>query len=204
MLENVENINDIISVKTCTFTGHRPDKLYGYNLNTPRYQLLAQKLASYLRGLIENEGVKRFITGGALGFDTVAFFVIEQMKREYEDIENILAIPCEKQYIKWKNVVDVERYFRMKKQADNIIYVDTLEKYQSKKNTPIGDYDEDKMQLRNEYMVDNSNYIVALWNNIEKGGTYNCIDYATKQSNCNKVIVINPSTLEFTLKRNSI
>ena len=184
-----------IKVKTCTFTGHRPDKLYGYSLDNPKYQILAQELAKHLRWLIENERVKRFISGGAIGYDTVAFFVVEQMKREYEGIENILAVPFQNQFIKWREV-DKERYFRMKAQADEIVYVDTLEEYQTKHDTPIGDFSNAKMQRRNEYMVDNSNYMVALWNGDKKGGTYNCVKYVLKQSHYNRIAIMNPDTFE--------
>lgn len=185
----------IIPVKTCTFTGHRPNKLYGYSLDNPRYQMLAQTLAKHLRHLIENEGVRRFISGGAIGYDTVAFFVVEQMKREYEGIENILAVPFENQYIKW-NSVDKERYSRMKAQADTIVYVDTLEDYQTKNdNTPIGDYSNPKMQRRNEYMVDNSNYMIALWDGTS-GGTGNCVKYVLKQSHYHQIAIMNPHTFE--------
>ena len=36
------------------------------------------------------------------------------------------------------------------------------------------------MQLRNQYMVDQADYIVAAWDGT-KGGTGNCVDYAVKQ-----------------------
>jgi uncharacterized phage-like protein YoqJ len=187
---------EIIS-NTCTFTGHRPQKLYGYNLDNPKYQQLAKCVAKELRLLIENRGVRFFISGGAIGFDTVAFFVVEKMKREYPTlgIKNILAIPFENQFIKW-NETDKERYIRMKNLADDIVYVDTLSSYQVKNDSPTGHFSNIKMQKRNEYMVDNSSYIVALWDGERKGGTYNCLEYVYKQKDFNKTIIVNPSTLK--------
>lgn len=186
------NIKDI----TCTFTGHRPSKLYGYDLNNPKYQVLAQALAKHLRMLIAEKGVRRFISGGAIGFDTVAFFVVEQMKREYKslEIENILAIPFEKQYCKWRKT-DVDRYNRMKLLADKVIYIDELKQYQLK-NAQIGVYNPIKMQKRNEYMVDESSYIVALWDDLKIGGTYNCIKYLKdkRYEQYNNISVMNPKT----------
>ena len=37
------------------------------------------------------------------------------------------------------------------------------------------------MQLRNEYMIDKCDYLVACWNGT-KGGTYNAIRYAEKRT----------------------
>ncbi|PAD70641.1 hypothetical protein CHH83_02225 [Bacillus sp. 7586-K] len=37
------------------------------------------------------------------------------------------------------------------------------------------------MQKRNEWMVDNSDYVIAVWDGT-KGGTGNCVKYAQKQN----------------------
>ena len=63
--------------------------------------------------------------------------------------------------------------------ADEVIYVDRLvnTKYVVA-NNKIDIYVANKMQLRNEYMVDNSDKVIAYFNGEKKGGTYNCIKYA--------------------------
>jgi uncharacterized phage-like protein YoqJ len=48
------------------------------------------------------------------------------------------------------------------------------------------------MQKRNEYMVDNSDIVIAVWDG-SKGGTYNCVKYAEKLGK--KIIVINPKEI---------
>ena len=49
------------------------------------------------------------------------------------------------------------------------------------------------MQKRNEYMVDNSDYVIAVWNG-KPSGTGNTVKYAKKK---NKVaLLVNPKTLE--------
>jgi uncharacterized phage-like protein YoqJ len=50
------------------------------------------------------------------------------------------------------------------------------------------------MQIRNEWMVDNSHFTLAIWNGIQKGGTWNCIQYARKQGKT--VWHLHPQTLE--------
>jgi uncharacterized phage-like protein YoqJ len=49
------------------------------------------------------------------------------------------------------------------------------------------------MQKRNEWMTDNSKYIIAVWDGT-KGGTGNCVNYGKK---VNKLITsLHPKTLE--------
>lgn len=54
------------------------------------------------------------------------------------------------------------------KQADEVTYVS--------KET----YTEGCMQKRNEYMVDQADYVYAVWNGTS-GGTGNCVKYAKEQ-----------------------
>ena len=186
--------------KTCTFTGHRPGKLYGYSLDNPKYQVLAKHLLKVLRHLVEVEGVRRFITGGAIGYDTVAFFCVERIKGEYEGIENVLAVPFKNQPALW-NEVDKERYSRMLKLADKIVYVDELDDYKVVEDgVEVGDFSPIKLQKRNEYMVDSSNYMIALWDGVKSGGTYNCLTYLNKQSHFLKIGIMHPKTLEVEYK----
>jgi hypothetical protein len=44
-----------------------------------------------------------------------------------------------------------------------------------------GGYSPDKLQGRNEWIVDNVNLMLALWDG-SKGGTYNCIQYCNKKN----------------------
>lgn len=50
-------------------------------------------------------------------------------------------------------------------------------------------YEADVMQKRNEYMVDHSDIVLAVWNG-KKSGTENCIKYAEKMGK--KVEYIEP------------
>jgi len=53
-----------------------------------------------------------------------------------------------------------------------------------------GEYAAWKMQVRNCWMVDNSDEIIGIFNGYPGGGTYNCIQYAKSK---NKIIhLINP------------
>lgn len=49
------------------------------------------------------------------------------------------------------------------------------------------------MQKRNEYMVDNSDYVIAVWKG-KPSGTCNTVKYAMKNNKV--VLLVNPQTLE--------
>lgn len=158
----------------CCFTGHRPNKLYGYDLNHKGYQILAKNIRACAKNLVLNYGVDTFISGGALGVDTVAFFAIESLKKEFPNVKNVIAVPFDGQSRIWKSQVDIDRYNRMLKIADKLIYVDKLQKYSA---NSIGA----KLNRRNDFMVDSSSYIITAWNGDKSGGTFNCLKAAHKR-----------------------
>lgn len=180
-------------MKTIAFTGHRPDKLYGYDLKNDKYLKLNKFLEKILEEKIINEGYDTFISGGALGFDTVAFLSVKNLKKKYPNIKNIMAVPFENQHSKW-SLKDVNLYNWMKNIADEVVFVDNLENY-NRTDANIGMFHKDKLMIRNEYMVDNADLLIALWDGNNKSGTANCVKYA-KNKLYNPTVVINPNTLE--------
>lgn len=143
-------------------TGHRPDKLGGYDVET---QLRLYTLAFNNLSVFKPEKV---ITGMALGWDTALAVACSDLK-----IPFIAAVPFRGQHLKW-NLDLQDRYNIMLLEASEVVYVSDE------------GYAPYKFQLRNMWMVDNSELVLALWNGDEEGGTYNCIQYALDK---NKPIV---------------
>ena len=170
------------------FSGHR--SIYGYNYSDRRYTRLMNKLDEYLFKEGFYKDGNKFISGGAIGFDTLSFRMIDKISKTY-DIENILAIPFKNQSKKWSDK-DKRVYEDMKLIADKVIYVDTLDDYKIK-TVPEGMYHPAKMQKRNAFMVDNSDVVISCWDG-SKSGTYNCIKYAKKKGK--RIINIDPVSLE--------
>ena len=189
-------------MKTICFTGHRPDKLKrGYDLESFSYQklrgILRNKIVEVINDTIDNQDNKefKFIFGGAIGVDQLSFSICEELKQEAKEYEACriqleLAIPFEKQASKWYER-DADRYELQKQHADILTFVDTVEGYEFKGGA-LGEYHPAKMQLRNKYMCDNSDIVIAVWNG-SKGGTANCVSYAKKQGK--EIIVINPDEI---------
>ncbi|MDL5612196.1 SLOG family protein [Bacillus halotolerans] len=163
--------------KTVCFTGHRPNKLGGYDMKNPTMLKLKDKLLEVIEELIIKEEKSRFITGGALGTDQAACWCVHIIKKKYPHIKNIIATPFKEQDKVWS--ADQKMWYkRMLDVADEIINVEELDKYKVSGDKP-GEFSPAKMQKRNEYMIDHSEAIVAVYDGT-KSGTRNCLNYAKK------------------------
>ena len=114
-------------------------------------------------------GYRCFITGGAIGFDTLSAQTVLNAKQEHrrKKIKLILAIPYPEQADEWDRS-DVDEYERIKALADEVVYISK----EKKKGC---------MHKRNRYMVDNSSLCVAYMTR-KSGGTAYTVEYA-QQSN---------------------
>lgn len=137
-------------------TGHRPHKLGGYD------GYLFAQLVNFATAILMESQPKKIITGMALGWDIALAEAALGLHIPY-----IAAVPFEGQEARWR-VLDVLRYQRLMKAAAECVVV-----------TP-GAYARWKFQDRNEWMVNHSNEVLALWDGSD-GGTANCVGYAQKQ-----------------------
>lgn len=159
---------DIVKAKTCCFTGHRPDKLYGYDMNSEGNLKLRKSIRNAIVHHIENFGVDTFISGMALGVDMWAALEVIRLREKYPHIKLVAAIPCIRQWSKW-NPKDTLLWRQITQKCDFVHMVT---------NAP---YTPSCMQIRNIWMVDHSKYIIAVYDGSESGGTFNCLKYARKQ-----------------------
>jgi uncharacterized phage-like protein YoqJ len=185
---------------TVGFTGHRSDrmggfqdKLGGYDNKHPIVLKLKVVLFREIEALIL-KGKIQFIFGGALGFDTLAFWVTHDLKKKYPHIKLIVAIPFknqEKQWVKQKMFVAVKWYFRMLKVADEVIDVARSEGYETHEDPqiPIDDFSIKKMNVRNKFMVDPSGTMIAFFNGERKSGTSSCINYIKSAKSGHRAII---------------
>lgn len=158
--------------KACCFTGHRPKSLRcGYNeehLNCKQIKILLQH--EIIR-LIDNFAVTRFISGMAQGVDIWAAEIIIGLKEDYPEITLEAVLPCSSQTRGW-NVKYRERYDRMLNLCDKVTCLQE-------------EYSPNCMMKRNRYMVDMSDFVMAVWNG-KPSGTANTIKYAVK---CGKQVI---------------
>ncbi len=152
------------------FTGHRPDKLGGYKLPNPTYIRVCKEIDRLLRELKP----EKVITGMALGIDQWAAMIAHKL-----GIPFLAAIPFEKQENKWPE--ESQKTWRLlRKLASEEVIISP------------GGYSAEKMQARNQWMVDHCDKLIAIYNGDKTGGTANCINYA--QSIEKEIIFIDPRT----------
>ncbi|MCY8549487.1 DUF1273 domain-containing protein [Bacillus haynesii] len=171
--------------KTLAFTGHRPDKLFGYDPLEEGNMRLFLKLKTLVERLINRRGIDTFVSGMALGSDMWSAQVVLSLRKKYPHIKLICAVPCMNQSEKWKRE-DKDTYHNILKDADHICYI-------SKEN-----YTPWCMQRRNEWMIDNSKFLIAIWDGVEAGGTWNTVKYANKRQR--SIIRLDPKSLSVTLQ----
>lgn len=112
-----------------------------------------------------NEGFNTFLCGMALGFDSLCFSILEEFREEY-DIEIIACVPCLGQEDKFTTSQKRE-YKRMLKMANEVIVF-------------AENYFRGCMQIRNRYLVDNSERLIC-YLTTSSGGTFYTVEYALKK-----------------------
>lgn len=161
-------------------------------MKNPTMLKLKGKLLTLLEELIQ-DGVTIFISGGALGLDQAAFWCVHILKKKYPHVKNIVAIPFENQPRKW-NQESQGWYQKMLNLADEVIDVSKQKDYDSgeSERLPFEAYSPKKMFLRNNYMVDHSEILIAVYDGTS-GGTGHCYNYTLKKKDKDRLIyVLNP------------
>lgn len=140
-----------------SMTGHRPDKLGGYY--TPNVVQLA--VVDGLKKVFSDLKPSCVITGMALGVDQWAAEICAA-----NGIPFIAAIPFHGQEGKWPEHAQ-KRYHALLAKAHKAWIISP------------GPYDPVKMHIRNHWMVDACNLLVAVYDG-SPGGTGKCVAYAEK------------------------
>lgn len=167
---------------SCSFTGHRPSRFsFGFDEENEKCVRLKQVLTGQI-GLLIQSGVVVFHTGMALGVDQWAASIVLDMKREHPGVKLIAALPCETQADKW-SVEQRERYFNTLAECDEVVTLNTR-------------YTRTCMFERNRWLIDHAEYLLAVYDGGERGGTAYTVRYA--EQNHRQIILINPDTLEVT------
>ena len=157
--------------KICCVTGHRPQSFPWEYTGDPA-EMYDFHFESVIERTVEkliNDGYNHFICGGAIGVDTVfALAVLHLRDLKYPHITLEVAVPCPAQDKKW-NASDKHVYKEIITLADEV-------------NLISEHYTKFCFHKRNEYMVDKSDLVFAVWNGEKKGGTYYTYQYALRRN----------------------
>ena len=161
-------------------TGHRPDKILLNSKNAYNVDVFNKLVTFCIFNLIPYKDIDRdnkdkdrnnknnkdrntleIITGMAQGFDMAMGVAAIKL-----NIKTIAAIPFRGQELKWP-VFWQDVYNRI------------LSKVNSIKVVSRGNFSSKKYLVRNEWMIDNSDRVLAFYNNMDvNSGTGHCIRYA--------------------------
>jgi len=140
-------------------TGHRPEKLGGYS------EEAFIKLVDFAKQELSKLNPEKIISGMAIGWDTAVAIAALELK-----IPLLAAIPFSGQEKIWP-------------QENKNIYNDIL------KHNLVdifivnpGGFQAWKMLKRNEWMCDNCDILLSLYNGDKTGGTKHCVEYAKKKN----------------------
>jgi uncharacterized phage-like protein YoqJ len=144
----------------CCFTGHRPEKLL-----RSKEQITADLTAAIDNAI--SDGYRTFISGMAMGVDIWAAQIVLEKKTVLPGLHLICALPFpgfgDRWSSQWSDV-----YNEIIRHADLVKSISPSFSYAS-------------YQKRNEWMVDHSNRVIAVFNG-SAGGTKNTMEYAQRNN----------------------
>ena len=148
------------------FAGHRASKL-PYNNTSKEHERLEKILKAEIVKLIRL-GVSEFYVGGQTGIDTLAALLVMNIKEEFGTTANLNLVMPYKGMENSFTVLQKENYEWIKQSARTVTYLN--EKY-----TP------ECYRQRNRYMIDKSDYLIAVSTGDERSGTQMTINMAKKK-----------------------
>ena len=144
----------------CCFTGHRPERL-----GMPE-SVIISGLKKESRQAIA-DGFQTYISGVARGVDLWAAEIVLALRDEGAAVRLICASPYRGFENRW-SLEWQERYHRVMERADLLRFI-------------CPGYSRDCFQRRNQWMVDHSVRVIAVYND-QPSGTRNTIEYAKRCS----------------------
>ena len=173
--------------RACAVTGHRPTRFkFKYQEDYSLCKKIKKAMREQFMKLYDEEGVHRVYVGGTLGVDMWAGEIVLRLKETpgYEDIELVVVLPFPNHDTKW----DERSRRRLRFLIRHSIECITVGVSDSR----------DSYVARNCYMVDNSDFMLAVYDNDR--GTHTdpiqIVYYAEKENK--RIIMIHPDTAEVT------
>ena len=162
---NIQSHPTLYRETTCCFTGHRPDRLpSGWRRDSRALSPLTATLDRAI-GQAVADGIRLFLSGMALGVDTLAAQLILRRREQGEPVSLGAVLPCPEQDARW-GPEDRRRYRRLLDQADWIHII-------SPRYTPAC------MGERNFWMARHSSRMIAVFDG-QSGGTANAVEHARR------------------------
>jgi uncharacterized phage-like protein YoqJ len=165
-------------------TGHNPQRFkFKHNEKAPLCQSIKTEITEQIK-ILYSEGVRLFYVGCGVGVDTWAAEIVIDLKQQgdFSEMELFCAVPFPDH---------TERFTAgQKKRYEYILSQCNNQEVISRKYSPVA------YKRLNYYMVDNSQYIIAVYDQdkSDRSGLGQTVNYALK--NNLQIIYIHPDTAE--------
>lgn len=124
---------------TCAFTGHRSIAVaHRKSINELIFRAIAYAY---------KEGCRNFLSGGAVGFDTLAAREVVRFRLSHPDVRLCLVLPCTNQDERW-SAREKDAYEYLLGAADEVTYVSDA-------------YTDDCMKRRNHVLALSADIVIA-------------------------------------------
>ena len=173
-----ENGTPVTKEKTVAFSGHRTNRIAKFTAD--REKLFREvafdtfvAIESYCikKGAIESYCIKKgyhtFLSGMCEGFDLIAAEEVLNLKKEYPHIHLKCVLPFKGQAERYTQA-DKRRYDTILAQADEVV---TLQ----------DGYTEGCFLRRNDYLLENSAFLMVYYDSVAVGGTFYILKRAVEQ-----------------------
>ena len=150
------------------FTGHRPMADMRFCPGDRLYKPLKEALEQEVLRLTWMEGVRVFYIGMAMGFDIFAGEILLHMKNTGsipEDVRIIAILPFTQQTARWHSADWVQRFLHLLRACTD-------------KGAFSVHHKDNSYKVRNRYMVEHSQYVIAFYNGRRRSGTGMTVHYA--------------------------
>lgn len=165
-----------IMLYSCCLAGHRPAGFaFGYNEEHPACLKIKQAIYRQITFLADN-GVSCFLSGMAQGAELWAAELVLELKCNRPNIILACVLPCDAQANRWHESARA-RYRTILQQADHTHFTSRH-------------YTDDCTKRRNQFLVDHSSLVLAVYNGNPQTGTAQLLSYAQRQGR--PISIINP------------
>lgn len=168
-------------VRSLALTGHRPQKLDGYDITRSFYMNLRDYLMRGLTGelaRLDLDDVLECHSGLALGADTIWSQAILITKASDARVRFVAHTPTLTQASKWRYADQVAWQHQRDAADEEVVYATS--------------YTRSCMQDRNIGMIARCDLLIAIWDGKQAGGTWNAVNHARRIGKA--LIVAHPDT----------
>lgn len=172
-----ENGTPVSKEKTVAFSGHRTNRIAKFTADREKlFREVAFDTFAAIESYCIKKGYDTFLSGMCEGFDLIAAEEVLNLKKRYPHIRLKCVVPFKGQAERYTQA-DKRRYDTILAQADEVV---TLQ----------DGYTEGCFLRRNDYLLENSAFLMVYYDTVAIGGTFYTLKRAVEQKRSSRTCAI--------------